>query len=347
MSLFIFRSSPKSIKHVKGLLRAGAYVVGLGVVVLAFQIRTARAEITDRTLQLGRQMLTLANAAEHDVNKVVMNGQNMFIGNSLSHDPANVVLDRYQSYCEANAAQPAEMWRELVNKPGASTDKKWLSTGVMRGGDRREGVVVCFTKTPKSKQSLGAAAKEFAETGDLGSLGAARYVYAKTTEQGNTHVLTAWTDDTFSIFDLVGDETKDVKGVDFGGEIPRLPDSRRAFSARLDESPFGVNVYQNKETPEKNAQFYDDQMQLQGWTAVDPELSKVEPGTKGIGRVYEKDNVVLTFATVPTSEDPKDGTITVLGLAGVNGLARGIAPTSSPAEDPSGATNASGKRALK
>ena len=347
MALFIVRSSPKRIKHVKGLLRAGAYVVGLGVVFGAFQIRSARAEITDRTLQLGRQMLTLANASEHDVNKVVMNGQNMFIGNSLSHDPANVVLDRYQSYCEANSAQPAESWRELVNKPGASTDKKWLSTGVMRGGDRREGVVVCFTKTPKSKQSLGDAAKEFAETGDLGSLGAARYVYAKTTDRGNTHVLTAWTDDTFSIFDLVGDESKDVKGVDFGGEIPRLPDSRRAFSARLDESPFGVNVYQNKETPEKNAQFYDDQLQLQGWAAVDPELSKVEPGTKGIGRVYEKNNVVLTLATVPMSEDPKDGTMTVLGLAGVNGVASGLPATPNMLDLPQDPTGAPAKRALK
>ena len=76
---------------------------------------------------------------------------------------------------------------------------------------------------------------------------------------------------------------------------------------------------------------------------MDPQLSKVEPGTKGIGRVYEKNNVVLTLATVPTSEDPKDGTITVLGLAGVNGLASGI----SPAQDPSGAASASGQRALK
>jgi hypothetical protein len=342
MALFIIRSSPKRIKHVKGLLRAGAYVVGLSVLCGAFQIRSARAEMADRTLQLGRQMLSLANAAEHDVNKVVLNGQNMFIGNSLSHDSARIVLDRYQSYCEANSAQPAEMWRELANKPGASTDKKWLSTGVMRGGDDREGTVVCFTKTPKSKQSLGEAAKTFAETGDLGHLGAARYVYAKTTEQGNTHVLTAWTDDTFSIFELVGDETKDVPGVDFAGGIPRVPSSRRAFSARLDDSPFGVNVYQAKEEPAKIAQFYDDAMQTTGWVAIDPELNRREPGNPGVARLYEKDNVVVTFASVRASEDPKDGSFTVLGLAGVNGIANG--PSKPGAEDPSGAP---GKRALK
>ena len=341
MSLFLIRSSKQRIRHVKGLLRAGAYVLGLSVLCGALQLRSARAEIADRTLQLGRQMLTLANAAQHDVNKVVLNGQNMFIGNSLSHDSAKLLLDRYQTYCEANSAQPAEMWRELVNKPGASTDKKWLSTGVMRGGDDREGTVVCFTKTPKSQQSLGEAAKAFAETGDLGQLGAARYVYAKTTEQGNTHVLTAWTDDTFSIFELVGDETKDVPGVDFGGEIPRVPSSRRAFSARLDESPFGVNVYQNKEDPAKVVEFYDSAMQGAGWAAVDPELNRREPGNPGFGRLYEKDNVVLTLASVRASADPKDGTFTVLGLAGVHGNAASRTPG---ALDPSGAP---GRRALK
>lgn len=338
-TLFNIRSSPKRVKHVKGLMRAGAYLVGLSVLCGAFQIRSARAEIADRTIQLGRQMLTLANASTHDVNKVLLNGQSMFIGNSLSHDNTRLVLDRYQAYCEANSAQPASMWRELANKPGAATDKKWLSTGVMRGGDDREGTVVCFTKTPQSKQSLTEAAKTFAETGDLGHFGAARYVYAKTTEQGNTHVLTAWTDDTFSIFELVGDDTKDVPGTDFGGDIPRVPSSRRAFSARLDESPFGVNVYQGKEEPAKVAAYFDNVMQTAGWAAIDPELNRREEGNPGVGRLYEKNNVVVTFASVRASEDPKDGTFTVLGLAGVVGAAAASEPA---VQDPTGA-----KRALK
>lgn len=319
MAWFIVRSSRERIKHVLGLTRAGAYVLGLGVVLGAVQIRIARAEIADRTVQLGREMMTLANASEHEVNKVSLNGQTMWLGNSLAHDTAKTILDRYESHCQTHAAQPAESWRELATKDSTEHEKKWFSAGVLRGGDDREGTVVCFTKTSASKRSIVEAAKSFAETGDLGSLGAARYVYAKTTENGNTHVLTAWTDDTFSIFELVGDATKDVAGADFGGEVPRVPDSRRAFAARLDQTGFGVNVYQSSETdPGKIARFYDDQMQLAGWTAIDPELTRREPGEPCAGRVYEKDNVVLTLASVRASQDPKEGTYTVLGMAGVS-----------------------------
>lgn len=340
MSWFIVRSSAARIKHVKGLARAGAYVLGLSVIFGAIQIRSAKAEMADRTVQLGRQMLTLANASEHEVNKVSLNGQTMWLGNSLGHDTAKKILDRYQSYCETNAAQPPESWRELATKDTASTEKKWLSTGVMRGGDDREGTVVCFTKTAKSKQSITEAAKSFAESGDLGTLGAARYVYAKETEQGNTHVLTAWTDDTFSIFELVGDESKDVPGHDFGGEIPRVPDSRRAFSARLEQTGFGVNIYQSKEEdPTKVARFFDEQMQVQGWTAIDPELDKREQGPPSVGRLYEKNNVVLTFASIRASENPKDGTFTVLGMAGVS-------PTGA-VTDPGALAGAVKKRSIK
>ncbi|MDB4942704.1 MAG: hypothetical protein JWP97_2238 [Labilithrix sp.] len=336
MSLFVSRTSPEKKKHVRGLLRAGGYVLALGVVFGAFQVRAARAEMETRTIQLGRQMYQLSNASTHEVTKVVMNGQNMFIGNSVSHDPVSKVLDRYESFCQSNSAQTAESWHELGKSEKASeSDKKWLSTGVMRSGTGKEGIVVCFTKTAKSKQSIGEAAKSFAETGDLGQMGAARYVYAKTTDRGNTHVLTAWTDDTFSIFELVGDESKDVTGADFGGEIPRVPDSRRAFSVRMEDSPFGLNVYQNTEEPGKIVKYYDDTLQAKGWTAIDPEIAKREPGTPGVARVYEKDNVVLTVAASPVSADAKDGTFTVLGLSGTNGgIAQGS--TDLPA-DPTGA----------
>jgi hypothetical protein len=318
-SWFIVRSSAGRIKHVRGLVRAGAYLLGLTMVFGALRVRSARADVEDRTVQLGRQMMTLANAAEHDVNKVTLNGQTMFIGNSIGHDTAEKILDRYQAYCEANAAQPPESWRELSSKDGAKTEKKkWLPTGVMRGGDNHEGTVVCFTKTAKSKQSIVEAAKAFADTGDLGMLGAARYVYVKQTEQGNTHVLTAWTDETFSLSQLVGEEDKDVPGQDFGGEIPRVASSRRAFSARLEDTGFGVNVYQSKEEPAKIVEHFDYMMQGQGWSAVDPELERHEEGgPPRVGRLYEKNMVVLTLTAVRASADPKDGTFTVLGLAGV------------------------------
>jgi hypothetical protein len=276
--------------------------------------------MANRTVELGRQMMTLANASQHEVNKVSINGQQMWLGNSIAHETAGRILDRYQAHCESNSAQPAAEWRAIADQKDNEAAKKVPGTGVLRGGSDTEGSVLCFTKTGKSKQSIAEAMKAFSETGDLGAIGAARYAYVKTNaDTGNTHVLTAWTDDTFSITDLVGDETKDVPGVDFGGEIPRVPDSRRAFSARLEDSPFGVNVYHSKETPIAIARRYDDAMQVQGWAAVDPDLEHKEPASKAVARLYEKDNVVLTVASTPMSDDPKEGTFTVLGLAGANG----------------------------
>jgi hypothetical protein len=325
MSWFIIRTSPKRMKRIKGLARAGAYVLGLSAVLGVVQIRSARAEMANRTVELGREMMTLANASQHEVNKVNINGQQMWIGNSVAHDSAQRILDRYQAHCETNSAQPAAEWRAIADQPNAETSKRVPSTGVLRGGSGSEGSVLCFTKTPKSKQSIAEAMKAFAETGDLGAIGAARYAYVKTnSDTGNTHVLTAWTDETFSVFDLVGDETKDVPGIDFGGEIPRVPDSRRAFSARLEDSPFGVNVYHSKETPTNVAHHYDDQMQVQGWAAVDPDLEHKEPGSKAVARLYEKDNVVLTVASTPMSDDPKEGSYTVLGLAGAWGSSTAV-----------------------
>jgi hypothetical protein len=285
------------------------------------RLRAARAEVQDRTLELGRQMLTLANAAEHDVNKVTVNGQRLWIGNSLSHDTAKTVLDRYEAHCADKAAQTAESWRELAQKESSTSTKKWGPSGVMRSGTELEGTVVCFTKTAASKPSILESAKVFAETGNLGAVGAARYVYARTTERGNTHVLTAWTDDTFNLFELIGTPAKDVPGADFGFEIPRVRRGTRVLSALLDETGFGLNVYQSDETdPLAIARFYDAELQTRGWAAVDPELERRESNegsTPREGRVYEKDNVVLTLAAVRASNDPRDGMMTVLGLAGL------------------------------
>ena len=316
--MFISRTSRKNMKHVKGLVRAGAYVLCVTAVFGVVRVRTARAEMADRTVVLGRQMLTLANASTHEVNRVVINGQPMWLGNSIAHETGKSILDRYQAYCESNTAQSAEEWRAVATDPKKAPDSKLAPTGVMRGGSDSEGSIVCFTKTPKSKPSLLEAMKAFEETGDLGALGAARYTYVKTTDKGNAHVLTAWTDDTFNVSVLVGDETKDVPGTDFGGDIPRVPDSRRAFSARLDDSPFGVNVYHGKETPSKTLGFYDGVMQRAGWAAVDPELEKRAEGGKAVARLYEKNNVVLTVASTPMSDDPKEGSMTVLGIAGAS-----------------------------
>lgn len=330
---FIRRRSPAKAKHVRGLLRAGAYVALVSVTIGAFQLRNAHADVKDRTVTLGRQMLQLANATQHDVNRLTINGQTMYVASSVSNDSADAVLARYQGDCQKSAAQPVGEWRELARAgESAKTASNWMPDGVMRGGDGREGTVVCFTKGESSKPSIREAFTSFAETGELGALGNLRYVYARTSDRGTTTVLTAWTDDKFSLAGLVPAEGVDAAGSDFAG-LPRPQTANRVMSANVEGTPFGFNVYRSKQGPEKVVAFYDDEMGKRGWLAIDPELDKRPENagdkTKAIGRLYEHNGVVLTLATNQQEGD----TMTALGLAGVISSKGNIADTGVKASD--------------
>jgi len=316
--LFVRRHSAEKKKHLKGLLRAGGYFVALTAVFGAIQVRSARAEVKNRTVEMGRQMLQLANATQHDVNRINFNGQPMFLGSSLATDSPKSVLDRYEGYCNDNRAQPAESWRELATKPGDKDKKESgtsiLNTGIMRSGTDQEGTVVCFTKGAESKASTSEAFKTFAETGELGALGGLRYVYARTTDQGKTLVLTAWTDDKFNLAKLIPEEGKDSGGADFPN-LPRPAGTQRVLSAIVEGTPFGVNLYRGGESPEKVVAALDEDMQKRGWWALDPNLAKrteYDPARPPVGRLYEKDGVVLTVA----SARDEYGVMTGFGLAG-------------------------------
>lgn len=316
---FVRRLSLPKSKHVRGLLRAGAYVAGLSVVLGAVQLRAARAEVRNRTVELGRQMLQLANASDHDVNKLTMNGQPIWLGSSTSSDSALQVLDRYEADCQKNAAQNAEGWRELAKKLDEKKESQTLMQGgVMRAGSPEEGTVVCFTKSESSKPTLKEAVQSFVETGELGALGNLRYAYAKQSPKGMTTVLTAWTDDRFNLADLVAPELAEKRGADFQG-IPRPVDSSRLMSVQIENTPFGINIYRSKQGPSNVAKFYDGEMVDRGWLALDAELGThmamagEENKAGAIGRLYEQNGVVVTLATHLEDGD----TITTIGLAGV------------------------------
>jgi hypothetical protein len=311
-----FFSPPSHEKRKKrrGLLRAAAYLAALSGVFSLVQVRQARAEVGDRTVEVGRQMMVLANATQHDVNKLVLNGQSMFMGSSLSVDNVAAVLDRYESTCQKNRAQSGDEWKKLLEQSAAPADRKagTGNGGIVRSGDDTEGAVICFTKTGASKATFSEAVHTFAQTGELGALGAVRYVYARKSEKGNTVVLTAWTDEQFNLKSFMGDKTKDCAGEDFAG-LPRPKDSIRVISGRVAETPFGVNIYRSKNTPGEVASAFDATLTKDGWAAIDPELEKMDANDKHhpVGRIYEKDGVVLSMA----SHLEPDSTFTTMGLA--------------------------------
>jgi hypothetical protein len=304
--------------RVAGFLSCTTLVCGV------ISVRHARAEVQDQTLVFGKQMLDLAKASNHEVTKILFNGQTVHVGSSVTPDAPEQVLARYTEYCKANRGQTddfddigkdfekASPNAKATDKPQARGDSESLATaGLIRAeGKEDNGAVVCFVKGTKTKPTTAEAFESFMATGELGAFGELRYAYASKAPSGKTLVLTAWTDSAFNLRDMVPEEGKDAAGEDFA-EIPRLPGATRVMSAKAADMPYGVNVYKTADKPSRALEYYDREMKAAGWFTYDPEMNEHED--KGLGRAYMKNAVVLTVGT--SVQD--DGTYLALGLAGV------------------------------
>ncbi len=312
--------NPERKKHVRGMLRASAYFATVGLACGIFQLRNARAEVRNQTLEMGRQMFRLANGVQHDVTKATLNGQAMWVGSSLSTDSVGAVLDRYEEHCKMNAAQPIESWRELAAQAeaGKGTGSMLDNFGVLRSGDDREGSVACFTRGNQSKPTVTEALRVFGETGELGALGNLRYVYVKKGKSGGAVVLTAWTDNAFNLRQFAPKPGEEVAGEDFS-EVPRPPDSHRVFAVTLEGTPFGVNVYATTSSaPADILAFYDKTLVTAGWRAIDPGaeafMNEDMKQRGALVRLYSRDAVVLTLSAHREGAQTMAG----LGIAGVD-----------------------------
>jgi hypothetical protein len=311
-------------KHRKGLIRMFGFMGVVGIACAGVKVGAARAEVGDQSLVIGRQMVTLANSTKNEIHKVGMNGQTMYFASQVSEESAEKVLARYEEHCRANAAQSPADWKEIATTAaesktaiGANSEATAKSGGVLRSGDREEGTVMCFVRSSSSKGTMVEALGALEKTGDLGSFGQLRYVYAKKNAKGHTHVLAAWTTDKFNVDEMFPPEDdKDAAGHDFK-ELPRPEGSVRTFSLHLDDAPYGVNIYESTgQSPEQVAKSYDTRLQQDGWFALDIEGpgKRAAENLKGVtGRMYTKDGVMMTVV----SHVEHGKTVTGLGIGGV------------------------------
>ncbi|MFO0736966.1 MAG: hypothetical protein U0270_13855 [Labilithrix sp.] len=329
MSFLILRS--KDMKHVRGLLRAAGYLSVTALAFSAYSIKVARAEMRQTSLSIGRDMLKFVQASHHSVTPISINGQMMYMGSSVTDDPVEEVLDRYDEACKKDPGQPNLGWKEvpMESKPGGPRKEDapdLVSKGVMRAGSGgQEGSLLCFMRGDNTKPSTEEAWTSLMQTGELGALGKARYVYAKRTANNRTLVLTAWTESKFNLNDMMPGEGVDAPGQDFP-EIPRVPNSFRALSAHAEGLPYGVNVYKTTDTPQQTLAYYDKAMVSAGWRGVDPELDAKK---EGYGRNYLREGVVLSLGI----SVQKEGNFVALGLAGV-GADSNSTPTPTVSREP-------------
>jgi len=331
LGLFKQRTAEERVKHRRGILRVFGFVTVLGIVVFGFRLHVAKAEVAKNTLAFGREMLDMSNSRTNETHKIVINGQSMYVLNAMSKDDPATVLARYEQYCNENRAQSTELWKKLAENQEKTHKVADDSQGVAMaqtggtykvGDPDREGVVLCFVRSEKAKPTFEEAFKEVAATGDLGAVGMIRYVYVRKAKRSTgSHVLAAWSSDTFNVKKLAPEGDKDVEGRDFDN-VPRPLDSQRIMAATIEGTPFGVNVYQSKAPVEDTIGRMDETMKHDGWLVLDIDRQAYERSEAlrtASTRLYEKDGAVLTVVSKPNPQTKM--TVTSLGMAGANAKA--------------------------
>ncbi len=322
-----WRTDPTKKAQIRGLVRVACYFGVLGIGSAFFTVRSARAQVAQEGLELGRQlsqrMQSLAGPGQHEVNKLRVNGQPIYVASTTTKDAPKDVLERFAGYCAQNLAQSPQEWNGLADEPGAMKDAKVSGeAGIIRAGSDTDGMVMCFAKGKEAKAKLSDAVQAFAETGDLSALGELRYAYVHSAANGKTSVLTAWTHERFSVKELVAQEGVDAPGQDFTG-LPRPQGSWRMFSATSEGTGYAVNVYRTDASGESVAELYDKEMLKLGWTGGEVTFDPNEPNAaQKKGLAYGKEGALLTVGI--RSEDGK--TYVAVGYAGASSGMRATAP---------------------
>ena len=311
--------------RVKGTLRVLAYGTVVSAGLFAYSYRSAKADIGKSSMQVGRDLAQMADLLQ-ETNEVRLNGQPVWVASAVTQEPLDKVLDRFDTHCAASPGAMGDAWKQLssIGKgPGKDAEKLGAkaglaSAGIIRHETRKEGVVLCLVKGSESRATLKEAAHAFTETHDLGVLGKLRYAYAQVTPQGNTMVITVWTEDRFNLgalFPAQGEAPgKDPEG------ISRPPDSRRLMSVDVAGTPFGTFVYRSKQEPAALVAAYDAEMNAKGWLTIDPDSATGAPQMK-MGHAYMKDG-----AQFVVSAGKDDSGSTILSIGELAARPRAITP---------------------
>ena len=111
--------------------------------------------------------------------------------------------------------------------------------------------------------------QRFAETGDLAAIGRLRYVYARETGPGQSHVVAAWTEGSFDVGALLPPKLGgDTPGSD-SRVVPRPADAVRLLTADVEGVPYAVRLYDAAGAPEAFMAGYEASLLDNGWSKVE------------------------------------------------------------------------------
>ncbi len=313
-----------------GVARVVAYALGIGAVAAAGAAHSAMADVREASRAFSKELAPLSDLIG-ETSQVRLNGQSIFLGNTLVNDSVEHVLDRFEQQCHENRAGSAEVWAKVANVKdlvGRASEadlaklpqgagvlfEKMLHLpvdrfGTYRDGNEQGGLVMCFVKSDGSPTDAKTAWSEFNKTGDLGKVGNLRYAAATRTPSHKVRVTAAWTEEHFNFNSLTARTSEDAPGDD-STSIARPPSSRRVFAASVQGTPYSVRIYESTKMPAEILSFYDAKMEADGWNIIHPSDAT---GLKDRG--YQKGSVMIALST----QHSEDITHVTLGEMGVPG----------------------------
>ena len=218
-----------------------ASMIALVLIVILGKLTRAHAERA--LLDVGANMLRYADAIVEDKPRTVeINGTQLWLAAGLADEPVDEVLGFFASRCRpgGDLAEDLAALAEGVPATAANAAESAPLGGALRGGDEQHGFVACLDGTSLSSTELVDRARAFAASGDLGVLGAIRYVYAER-RAGQTHYVAFWHEGRLVIGELFPAHG-DAPGQD-SPVAKRPPGSRRLLSMRESGLPYATTIY--------------------------------------------------------------------------------------------------------
>jgi hypothetical protein len=310
-------SSPTARK-VTGGLRVAAWLSVVGIIGLVAVGRSARADVKSSSLSFGRELNQLIDQdGTTDSIHLKLNGQSIHLRQDIQTKTVHEVIAEYESFCLKNPSAFNELWAKapfsVPEMPTPNNLPPGLEAGVVKAEADTEGMLICITKGSKSKKGIMEALTGFDETQDLGAIGRLRYVYVKQAGQaGRSKVMAVWTDDSFNIGQIALEDGSEAPGVDT--QLPRPEGARRVVNAEVVGTPYGVRVYEVKQTKEEVAAFYDSWAKSHDFRSIGGE---VDPSQKLRGYFRGGSQVMIGVYTNPDGKTyasiselwPKNGNV--------------------------------------
>lgn len=276
------------------IARISVYFVFVAGVLALVAGRLAWAQAKKAALETGGELVRLTEAGNlSGVYRLDMNGERVNVSSASSDQSPKALLDAFEKACQTHAdglaVDFANLHPAITGTPLHATG--FPGAGILRNGDETGGVVACF--------AMGAAVGEaeaykrvaaFAESGDLGKIGQVRYVTARRTASGTTHVVALWTEGSLDVKKMFP-EAGDAPGTD-PKDVPRPPNARRLFTAFADGTPYAVRVYESTSSPEAVLAQYDQLLPKLGW-APNADVAQETTAQKHPSRAFTRNGIDL------------------------------------------------------